>query len=29
MEEKISGRKPNYGFLSRVLYGMGEFFGGG
>ena len=25
----ISGRKPNYGFLSRVMYGMGEFFGGG
>ena len=29
MEEKISGRKPSYGFLSRMLYGIGEFFGGG
>ena len=29
MEGQISGRKPNYGFLSRVMYGMGEFFGGG
>lgn len=29
MEEKISGRKPSYGFLNRVMYGMGEFFGGG
>ena len=29
MESQISGRKPNYGFLSRVMYGMGEFFGGG
>ena len=28
-EEIIYGRKPNYGFLSRVMYGMGEFFGGG
>ena len=29
MNEKISGRKPSYGFFSRVIYGMGEFFGGG
>ena len=29
MEEKISGRKPNYGFFYRVAYGIGEFFGGG
>lgn len=29
MNEQISGRKPNYGFFSRVIYGMGEFFGGG
>ena len=29
MEEKISGRKPSYGFFDRVVYGMGEFFGGG
>ena len=29
MEEKISGRKPSYGFFSRVMYGIGEFFGGG
>lgn len=27
--EKISGRKPNYGFFSQVMYGIGEFFGGG
>ena len=29
MNEKISGRKPNYGFFSRVTYGIGEFFNGG
>ena len=29
MEEIISGRKPSYGFFSRVMYGIGEFFGGG
>ena len=29
MDEKISGRKPSYGFLSRLMYGIGEFFGGG
>ena len=29
MEEKISGRKPSYGFLSRLAYGVGEIFGGG
>ena len=29
MNEKISGRNPSYGFFSRVLYGIGEFFGGG
>ena len=29
MKETISGRKPSYGFLDRVMYGMGEFFGGG
>ena len=29
MKESISGRKPNYGFLSQVAYGMGEFFNGG
>ena len=29
MEEKISGRKPNYGFFSRLTYGVGEIFGGG
>ena len=29
MEEKISGRKPSYGFLSKMMYGIGEFFGGG
>ena len=28
-KEVIYGRKPNYGFLSRLSYGMGEFFGGG
>ncbi len=29
MEERISGRTPSYGFFSRVVYGIGEFFGGG
>ena len=29
MEERISGRKPNYGFFSRLTYGVGEIFGGG
>ena len=29
MEERISGRKPNYGFFSRFTYGVGEIFGGG
>ena len=29
MNERISGRKPSYGFLSRLMYGIGEFFGGG
>ena len=29
MEEKISGRKPSYGFFSRLTYGVGEIFGGG
>ena len=29
MKESISCRKPNYGFLSQVAYGMGEFFNGG
>ena len=29
MQEKISGRKPGYGFLNRLMYGIGEFFGGG
>ncbi len=29
MEEKISGRKPAYGFINRLLYGVGELFGGG
>ena len=29
MQEKISGRKPSYGFFSQVMYGIGEFFGGG
>ncbi len=29
MKEEISGRTPSYGFLSRLMYGMGEFFGGG
>ena len=29
MEQKISGRKPSYGFFNRVVYGIGEFFGGG
>ena len=29
MKERISGRAPSYGFFSRVMYGIGEFFGGG
>ena len=29
MEDKISGRKPAYGFINRLLYGVGELFGGG
>ena len=29
MKERISGRTPSYGFFSRVVYGIGEFFGGG
>ena len=29
MEQKISGRKPSYGFLDRLMYGVGEIFGGG
>ena len=29
MEERISGRKPSYGFFSRLVYGVGEIFGGG
>ncbi len=29
MEERISGRKPKYGFFNRLVYGIGEFFGGG
>ena len=29
MNEKISGRKPNYSFFSRLTYGVGEIFGGG
>ena len=29
MKESISGRTPSYGFFSRVMYGIGEFFGGG
>ena len=29
MKERISGRTPSYGFFSRVMYGIGEFFGGG
>ncbi len=29
MNDNISGRKPSYGFFSRVMYGIGEFFGGG
>ena len=29
MEEKIGGRKPSYGFFSRLTYGVGEIFGGG
>ena len=26
---EVSGRKPDYGLLSRTMYGMGEFFNGG
>ena len=29
MEERISGKKPSYGFFSRLTYGVGEIFGGG
>ena len=29
MKETYSGRTPNYGFLSRFMYGVGEIFGGG
>ena len=29
MKEEISGRKPGYGFFNRLVYGIGEFFGGG
>ncbi len=29
MDEKISGRTPRFGFFDRILYGIGEFFGGG
>ena len=29
MKEEIAGRKPSYGFFSRVAYGVGEIFGGG
>ena len=29
MKEEIAGRKPNYGFFSRLTYGIGEIFGGG
>jgi len=29
MENEIKGRKPGYGFLNRMTYGMGEFFNGG
>ena len=29
MKEEIAGRKPNYGLLSRLAYGVGEIFGGG
>ncbi len=26
MIEEISGRKPSYGFFSRLTYGIGEIF---
>ncbi len=29
MKNEISGRKPDYGFFSRLTYGVGEIFGGG
>ncbi|MBQ6388923.1 MAG: MFS transporter [Mogibacterium sp.] len=29
MKEEIAGRKPDYGFFSRLTYGVGEIFGGG
>ena len=29
MKEDIAGRKPSYGFFSRLTYGVGEIFGGG
>ena len=29
MKEEIAGRKPDYGFFSRLAYGVGEIFGGG
>ena len=29
MKEKIAGRKPSYGLLSRLAYGIGEIYGGG
>ena len=29
MENKIYGRTPDYGWKSRFMYGVGEFFGGG
>ena len=29
MKDEIAGRKPNYGFFSRLTYGIGEIFGGG
>lgn len=29
MDGKISGKRPSYGFFSQVMYGIGEFFGGG
>jgi len=29
IKEEISGRKPDYGFFSRLTYGVGEIFGGG
>ena len=29
MKEEIAGRKPGYGLLNRLTYGVGEIFGGG